>query len=312
MRFFLALFFGLAIIALTILVGESPLVPVPSPGGIVASLPEPSAARAAASSLGPRRIAENEFPALSAASAAVVDANTGVLLGEKEKDLVTPIASITKLMTALTFIELNPGWDRALTLTTADVRAGAGGIVLVRPGVRLTHRDAFHAMLVGSANNIAAALPRAVGLSIAEFTARMNETAEERGLSQTSFEEPTGLNDKNVSSALDIVRLAFFAFHQPDIRAALVLPEFEFTPIAPRIKYHIRTTNDLLTAETEGYRIVGAKTGFTANAGYTFVVEAEGDAGQRVIVALLNAPTEADRFADADRLIHWAFDTYEF
>lgn len=261
------------------------------------------------STIGPRQESLTPFPVIEAKSAAVVDGETGVLLGEKEKDGVFPIASVTKLMTALVFLDTQPSWERVITMKSGDNRPG--GTLFVRPGERVTTRDVFMTALVGSANNAAVALMRASDLSLEAFVQRMQERAVSMGLSATQFAEPTGLEAGNVSSALDLVRLGWHAFQHPAIREALTSKEHVFFTVRNNIRHRVKTTNDLLFASPNGYTIVGAKTGFTNEAGYTFVIEAK-NGENRVIVALLGAPTEEDRFRDADTLVRWAFANYRW
>lgn len=261
----------------------------------------------AAEIIGPHAVHELPFPAITARSAAVVDAETGVLLGEKNKDAIQPIASVTKLMTALVFLDTNPSWQNVITMERSDNRPG--GALFVYPGEQLVLYDLFMTMLVGSANNAAVALARVTHLSLEEFSASMNERAQAMGLSATHFTEPTGLHAGNVSSALDLVRLGWKAFANPSLREALTATEHVFVTTNTHVRHRVKTTDDLLFARNNGYTIVGAKTGFTNEAGYTFLVEAK-QGQKQVIVAVLGASTEEDRFHDADTLIRWAFEKY--
>jgi serine-type D-Ala-D-Ala endopeptidase (penicillin-binding protein 7) len=308
-RFFGAAFLAVVVIAISLLVGESPLVAHTGLGDSeIASLSVPTIVHAAVPS-GPQRIHEQAFPEVTAASAVVVDAVTGHILGDKNKEYVGPIASITKVMTALVFLDYNTSWD-TLKMQRSDYRPG--GTILVRAGSQMTQYDAFMTMLVGSENNVAIALTRSLGFTEQDFVTRMNQYAEQLDLADTHFVDPTGLKSGNISTALDLVRLGWHVFQQPSMREALTTPEYYFTATNTRVRHHIRTTNDLLTAEIDGYSIIAAKTGFTNDAGYTFLVEAANQDGERVIVAVLDAPTETDRFRDADALIRWAFETYDW
>lgn len=304
-------FSPLAIIAAAIIITGIALyrVPVAPPLAAQPSLPRAASVAYAEESLDPRIENDVPFPVITARSAAVVDAETGALLGEKDKDGVAPIASVTKLMTALVFLDSEPAWQKEIIMEQRDNRPG--GTLFVRPGERLTLYDVFMTALVGSANNAAIALTRAAGLSLEEFAGRMNDRAAAMGLFSTHFTEPTGLDAGNVSTALDLVRLGWQAFQLPRVREALTTREYVFTTVNTKMRHRIKTTNDLLLSNTDGYMLVAAKTGFTNEAGYTFLVEArEGE--KRVIVAVLGAPTEEDRFHDADLLIRWAFQKYEW
>ncbi len=304
MRFSLFAIIGFAVIATGILLRAGNVVP---PLVLQQPFVEPPALAHAQEVIGPHAVHDLPFPAITAHSAAVVDAQTGVLLGEKDKDAVQPIASVTKLMTALVFLDTNPSWQNVVTMERSDNRAG--GALFVYPGEQLALYDLFMTMLVGSANNAAVALARATHLSPEAFADRMNERAQTMGLFSTHFTEPTGLDRGNVSSALDLVRLGWKAFSESSLREALTAKEHVFATTNTHVRHRVKTTDDLLSSHKDGYAIVGAKTGFTYEAGYTFLVEAHRGKKQ-VIVAVLGAPTEEDRFRDADTLIRWAFEKY--
>ncbi|MDO8581354.1 MAG: serine hydrolase [bacterium] len=300
-----------AIIAAAIIVTGIAVHRTPIATSLIAqpSLPRAASVARAESIVGPRVNNDIPFPEITARSATVVDAITGALLGEKNKDAVAPIASVTKLMTALVFLDSKPIWQKEITMGSRDNRPG--GTLFVRSGERLTVYDVFMTMLVGSANNAAIALTRAAGFSLEEFVQRMNDRAETMGLFSTHFVEPTGLDAGNVSTAFDLVRLGWQAFQLPQIREALTTREHIFTTVNTKIRHRVKTTDDLLFSHTDDYTLVAAKTGFTYEAGYTFLVEAtKGE--KRVIVAVLGASTEEDRFRDADALIRWAFQKYEW
>ncbi|MBI4281203.1 D-alanyl-D-alanine carboxypeptidase, partial [Candidatus Uhrbacteria bacterium] len=304
-RFSLFAIITVAIIVTGIVLQRAPFA---APLALEPSLPR-AASIARAEILGPRVSNDIPFPEITARSAAVVDAATGALLGEKEKDAVQPIASVTKLMTALVFLDTNPSWQEVITMERSDNRAG--GALFVYPGEQLTLYDLFMTMLVGSANNAAVALARVTHLSPEAFADRMNERAQTMGLFSTHFTEPTGLDRGNVSSALDLVRLGWKAFFESSLREALTTKEHVFITTNTHVRHRVKTTDDLLSSHKDDYTIIGAKTGFTNEAGYTFLVEAQ-RGEQQVIVAVLGAPTEEDRFHDADTLIRWAFARYQF
>lgn len=306
MRFSLFAIIVVAIVVMGIVIQRAPLA---APLVVQPSLPRTASIVQAEALVGPRSAIDIPFPDITARSAAVVDAETGALLGEKDKDRVASIASVTKLMTALVFLDSVPAWEKEITMERRDNRPG--GTLFVRPGERLTLYDLFMTALVGSANNAAIALTRASGLSLEEFVQRMNDRAEMMGLFSTHFVEPTGLEAENLSTAFDLVRLGWRAFQMPQIREALTTREHVFATVNTKMRHRIKTKNDLLLSHTNGYTLVAAKTGFTHEAGYTFLVEAKRGT-KRVIVAMLGASTEEDRFRDADMLIRWAFEKYEW
>ena len=152
---------------------------------------------------------------LRSQAVAVYDRGRGTIVGQLKSDSVLPIASLSKLMTAMVFVESDPDWSAVLTYKKTDERIGAR--LRVIPGEQLRTRDAFAAMLIGSANNATMAIVRASGLGKKAFVERMNEKAAALGLLHTSFEEPTGLSARNVSTAAEYARLAEEAFAIPEI-----------------------------------------------------------------------------------------------
>ncbi len=251
-----------------------------------------------------RTHATPDAPTITATSAILVDRSTGAVLFAKDTEQSLPIASITKLMTALVFLDEQPDWNEIVTIESEDVRSGSAPYFV--PGDRVAVDDLFFSALVGSINTAVAALARATSLPPEEFVARMNLRAEMLGLTSTHFVEPTGLDPGNVSTPADVVRLARAAFADTTIRAALNVPAHDINRVPSNRLRHIISTNDLVRNPPDAYAITGAKTGFTGDAGYTFTVEAERD-GNGVILALLHATSEESRFADADALIRWAF-----
>ena len=153
----------------------------------------------------------------TASSVLVTDVASGATLFAKHDQRSAPIASITKLMTALVFLDHNPGWETAVTVTAEDQRVG--GIVYLVPGETVTVRDLFSLMLVASANEAAVALARSTGLE--NFVAAMNQKALGLGMHQSQFTDETGLDAGNVASPHDLASLAQAAFSQPDVAQAV-------------------------------------------------------------------------------------------
>lgn len=260
---------------------------------------------------GPKKIDPDSLGVvLTAPSAALVDTKTGAVLFAQGTDRIVPIASITKLMTAMVFLDTDPDWDATVTFIPADEEKE--GIPYVSTGETLTLRDAFRTALVGSANNAALAISRSTGLSRADFVARMNAKAKRLGLMHTSFTDPTGYDPTDASTALEVSRMAFHAFGYPEIRDALERESYDFISVGG-VRHHIPATNILLSSylNTGEYRIVGGKTGYTDEAGYTLTVRArKGEAD--AIGVVLGSPTIDDRFQDLKALLTWGFETFSW
>jgi serine-type D-Ala-D-Ala endopeptidase (penicillin-binding protein 7) len=251
---------------------------------------------------------ESQFPGLSASSALVVDAKTGIILYQKNAGTPRSIASLTKMMTAYVFLQNNPGWEKEVMITAADNVGGAA--MDWRPGEVVTVRDLFYATLVGSRNNAAKALVRATGLGEAKFVAQMNERAADWGLTQTRFVEPTGLSAANVGSARDYVRLSNRVLQRPEIMQATSLPAYNVTTRNTGRVLGVRNTNRL--TETGRYYLTGGKTGFTYEAGYCLMtrLRPERDSRNEIITLVMGDTGYANLFTNTEALANWVYGTF--
>jgi len=247
---------------------------------------------------------------ISAERGAVLAANDHFFLFTERADEVQPIASITKLMTALVFLDNNPGWNQAYTITGADkVEGGRLNLFL---GDRVTVKDLFYTSLVASDNGATLALVHASGLSEDEFVKKMNDKAADLGLKQTAFAEPVGLSENNVSTAREVALLAQAAFQRPEISEATTKADYEFQTLNGRDK-RIESTDYLLFDSGEkSLTVLGGKTGYTDKAGYCFVGRLRNESGQEVISVVLNSQDKNGRFKDSQSLANWVFTNYHW
>ncbi len=271
-----------------------------APEGVFFTAPEP-----------PRKIDPASLGVkLTAPTAALIDTRSGEVLFSQGDERVVPIASITKLMTAIVLLELKPDWNKRITIEAGD--NALEGIQYLKTGDTLSARDLFDVMLVGSANNAAMALSRSSGVSREIFIERMNSKARELGLGHTGFADPTGYKPENRSSALDVARLAAAALSHPEIRKALTEKEIVVKTVLGQER-RVPATDELLQSflNQGEFQIVGGKTGYTEEAGYTLVLRAKkGEAD--VIGIVLGSRTSDDRFQDAKSLLFWGFKTFEW
>jgi len=230
-----------------------------------------------------------------ARNAILIDPSTGQVLFEKNSSRQVPIASLTKLMTALVFLEQKPDLSREVEVTNVEL-AGAGHTQL-RNGEIVALGDLLHMSLMCSDNVATRVLAREGGLSSEDYVARMNRKAVELGLAGTRFVEFTGLDERNVSTAADVARMLHAAAHDPLIQSITTTREYEFR--TERRVHAIRNTDRLLYGH---YDVLGGKTGFISEAGYCFATWIRTQ-GRDLIAVVLGAPTNATRFADAVRLI---------
>ena len=222
---------------------------------------------------------------------------TGSVIYEKNPETVLPVASLTKLMTALVFLEHNPGWQTNLEILPIDDADPAK--VAFRKGDIATVKDLFYVTLIGSANNTAKAIARSTGLSDTVFVELMNKKARALGMTHTTFTDPTGLNPRNQSTPGDYMKLVRVAFQQPDIMRATATKSYVLHILNTKRETTIRTTNKL--ARDENF-VSYAKTGFIDEAGYNFAVRALCQ-GKEMTIVLLGSYTSNARFDAARRII---------
>lgn len=247
---------------------------------------------------------------LAAKRGAVLAANDHFYFYTKDADTAQPIASITKLMTALVFLQNNPGWDKTYVISTAD--KVVGGHLNLFPGDEVKIRDLFYTSLVASDNGATLALVHATGLSESEFIIKMNEAAARLGLAQTRFQDAVGLSVNNVSTAREVARLAQAAFQEEEIRQATTKSQYSFKTVGGRDKFIESTDYLLFNPQRDAWQVLAGKTGYTEEAGYCFVGLLRDAFGREVISVVLNSADKNDRFLETKNLANWALASYNW
>jgi serine-type D-Ala-D-Ala carboxypeptidase (penicillin-binding protein 5/6) len=239
-------------------------------------------------------------PPVDAEAYLVQNGGTGEVLASHDASERLPIASITKLMTAIVALE-RASLDDVATVSSFTASVGESTINL-RPGERVALRDLIRAALVQSANDAANAIAAYVGRgSISRFVGLMNARARQLGLNDTHFVNPDGLDAPgHVSSARDVTKLARVAMNKPFIRETVRLVD---TTAAGR---SLHTWNDLLSTFPN---LIGVKTGHTDGAGWSQVAAARGG-GVTIYATLLGGETREGRNADLARLLAWGLTRY--
>jgi D-alanyl-D-alanine carboxypeptidase (penicillin-binding protein 5/6) len=238
-------------------------------------------------------------PPVRAEAYVVQNGATGEVLATLDERERLPIASITKLMTALVTLE-RAGLDDLVTVTGRAAAVGESTIHL-RPGERLTVRDLLRATLIQSANDAATALAVHVAGTVPDFVELMNARARELGLSDTRFVNPDGLDAPgHVSSARDVTKLARVAMRKPFIRETVQLVD------ATAAGRSLHTWNDLLSTFPH---LLGVKTGHTSRAGWSQVAAARGG-GVTIYATLLGGETREGRNEDLASLLRWGLAQY--
>jgi D-alanyl-D-alanine carboxypeptidase len=237
-------------------------------------------------------------PNIKSKSAIVVDLDNGAVLLKKDEEKVMPIASLTKLASALVFLNTSPDLLRIETVTRDD-REGAGRSRLY-VGEKVTDFDLFHLMLISSDNVAARILARGTGLMQDQFVAKMNELASTLNLTHTHFADPTGLDPANVSTAAECAILFKTALDNDFIAETVSKKNHTFRAINSERNFVIYNTNRLLYGRPD---VIGGKTGYIKESGYCLALGVEDEDGRKLAAVLLGAPTSGGRFRDAARLL---------
>lgn len=235
--------------------------------------------------------------ALSTGSAIVLDADTQEVVYEKNAKAILPIASITKLMTALIVLDSGASWDDVLTISEEDIDTEKGSTSRLRVGAKLTRGEMLNLALMSSENRAASALARHHPGGPKAFVDAMNERAVKIGMKQTRYVDSTGLSNANRSSATDLAKLVQLTSSYEPIRRWSTTPEGEVEVAGRRLQY--RNSNELV--RSGAWDIVVQKTGYIREAGRCVVMEVEA-AGRRVVMVLLDSVSAKSRWADARKL----------
>ena len=255
------------------------------------------------------------LPELSAQSVLVLDQETGEPLLAKNATMQTPIASITKLMTAMLVIDAAQPLDEKVTITAADrdTLKGTGSRLAI--GSSYTRGQLLHLALIASDNRAAHALGRTYPGGLDRFVATMNRTAKALGMNDTVYVEPTGLSSANRSTALDLARLADHAYQNyPEIRHISATGHYTLGTqrVVVKKKRHkaqvyyrpVAFNNTNRLTRMDDWNIGLSKTGFINEAGHCLVMQAE-VADRDVIIVLLDATGSNRRAGDAARIKAW-------
>ena len=238
--------------------------------------------------------------ALSSAAFVVANPRTGEVLSERNANRVMPIASITKLMTALVVLDANQRLSEMLTVTMADVDRLKGTGSRLAVGSRLSRADMLHIALMSSENRAASALARNYPGGQRAFIEAMNAKARMLGMWSTQFSDSTGLTPRNVSSAHDLAKLVAAASTYPLIR--------QYSSTEERMvrngKRQLHYLNSNRLVREGSWPISLSKTGYIREAGRCLVMATQINR-EPVIVVLLNADTPNARVADAKRIKSW-------
>lgn len=252
----------------------------------------------------PRVISQEDIGKLNlqSTSAMVFDESTGQSLFAKNTDTVQPIASITKLMTAILVLEKKLPMDEEISIEAEDVDTLKGTRSRLAVGTVLTRREMLRLALMASENRAASALARTAPGGMAMFVAEMNRKARELGMLDTRFVEPTGLSSENVSTAKDLVHLVEAGNQYDLIRDFSTTPSHEVEISETGRNLVFRNTNALV--KSKSWDISLSKTGYINEAGRCLVMRTV-IAGRDIIIVLLDSWGKNTRIGDANRVRKW-------
>ena len=237
---------------------------------------------------------------LASGSALLVDLKTNQVLYSSNPDLQVPIASVTKLMTAMVVLDGNLSLDEPITITDDEVDRLKNTSSRLSVGSTLTRREMLLLALMSSENRAANALGRHYPGGLPAFVAAMNRKAQELGMWATRYVEPTGLSSRNQSSAHDLAVLVKAAYRHALIRELSTSHEYQVAVGSRHLQY--RNTNGLV--RSSAWDIGLQKTGYIAEAGRCLVMQAR-LAGRKLIMVFLDSSGKYSRQADAERVRRW-------
>ncbi len=243
-------------------------------------------------------------PGLTTASAILVNASSGDVLYSKRSKERRPIASLSKLVTAMVVLDAGVPLTNIQTISREDAFQSSRS--RLRAGTRMTLADLLRVSLMISDNRATRALARAVAGTIDSFAVLMNQKVASLGLTETQFVEPTGLSPLNMSTAEDVARIVVNAAKYQTISriTATRLAQVKILNTKRPTAMQIGNTNDLIHSPM---RVLTGKTGYISSASYCLATIVQNGKGERLTLVVLGAPGDKTRFRDARKLAEWGF-----
>lgn len=265
----------------------------------------------------PRVVAPTRKPtsstgiATTGKAAVVLDGKSGAVLYTKDGSTVYPIASLTKLMTAMVVLDAGQPLEEVLEVLAED-EPNEGRTVIGR-GEKLSRESLLEVLLVGSVNTAGNTLARTYPGGREAFLQAMNRKAEELAMTQAVFTDPTGLDRGNRASALDVARLLRQARQYPQIRAITKHATAKYTNAQGKVQV-VQNTNLLLSSflNKSPYTILAGKTGSLPEAGFCFAQATQDAAGNELIAVTLASQDHFSRYQDVKALTAWGFESFSW
>lgn len=296
---------GLAI-GLSVFLSDSsaytPVVAEEAPAAVEASVPAAARPVPLLSAAELIEIGRPERLALRSGVALILDEHEGIPIYGRNVDQPRPIASLTKLMTAMVILDANLPMDEPIEITRDDRDKLRGSGSRLRFGTVLTRADALHAALAASDNRAAAALARTYPGGTEAMVGAMNAKARALGMTRTRFADSSGLDSGNISTAADLARLAATVEHYPLIAELSTTPAFQVTDL--RTGRHVSFVNTNRLVRGDRWDIALSKTGYTTDAGNCLVMRAQ-IADRPLTIVLLNSWGKLSKYGDSTRIRDW-------
>ncbi|MDF1545702.1 MAG: serine hydrolase [bacterium] len=247
--------------------------------------------------------AKTKGPRLNLKAALLVDYDSDEVIYAKNCEKLRPIASISKLVTAMVLVDSKIDLNKTEKITKEDAYRSSRSRLSV--GFEMTLYDLLHAALLNSDNRAARALARATYGSIEAFAREMNKKCREMGLKSTIFYEPTGLNSKNVSTAVEVAKIIHYAYQYELIAKVTSTKQYRVKILNKKNTYRQMANTNLLTISP--YRVLTGKTGYIRAADYCLATLVKNRAGRRLTAVVLGVPGDKLRFREARKLIDWGY-----
>lgn len=242
-------------------------------------------------------------PSVRSRSAVVVDIDSGEVLYEKNADTPRPVASLTKMVAALALASAESDLDREFCIGPEQYPTRSGARSRLSTGDCLTGWDVLGAALVASDNRAALGMAAAADMHLEEFVGRMNRVSTELGMTRSSWADPSGLDDENLSTARDLAKATIAVASHPVLSPVASAPHWDIWRSNRTTARRLFTTDRM--AAREDLQVEAAKTGYTDTAGYCFTTVLRTESGRHLAVTLLGADGKLTRWADMGRILSW-------
>ncbi len=242
-------------------------------------------------------------PYLNLKAALLIDYSNGNVLYSKNCEKKRSVASLSKLVTAMVLLDHNINLDSVVTISKQDARNSSKS--RLRRGYQLTIFDLLHASLLSSDNRAARALARATSGSIKAFASEMNKKVKELGLRNTIFYEPSGLDKRNVSTAVEIAKILQYSYEYPLIQKITQKKNY-YVKVRNKKNKKLQMVNTNLIVHSK-YKVLAGKTGYIRAADYCLTTLVKNKKGEKLTLVILGGPGDKLRFREARRLIDWGF-----